>query len=32
MNEDEKWEDFMFNLKFWIIVAVVGLVLHEVLK
>ncbi len=29
---DEKWEDFMFNLKFWIIVAVVGLVLHEVLK
>lgn len=28
---DEKWEDFMFNLKFWLVVVAVGLVLYEVL-
>lgn len=28
---DEKWEDFMFNLKFWLVVVAVGLLLYEVL-
>ncbi len=31
MNEDEKRADFLFNLKFWLVVVAVGLVIYEVL-
>ncbi len=31
MNEDEKRADLLFNLKFWLVVVAVGLVLYEVL-
>ena len=30
MNEDEKRADFLFNLKFWLVVVAVGLVIYEV--
>jgi hypothetical protein len=30
MNEDEKWADFIFNMKFWLIVTTVGLVIYEI--
>ncbi len=31
MNDDEKRADLLFNLKFWLVVVAVGLVLYEVL-
>jgi hypothetical protein len=31
MNEDEKRADLLFNLKFWLVVVAVGLLLYEVL-
>ncbi len=32
MNDDEKRADLLFNLKFWLVVVAVGLLLYEVLK
>jgi hypothetical protein len=31
MNDDEKRADLLFNLKFWLVVVAVGLLLYEVL-
>ncbi len=30
MNEDEKWAEFIFNMKFWLIVTAVCLVIYEI--
>ena len=31
MNDDEKRADLLFNLKFWLVVVAVGLLIYEVL-
>ncbi len=28
----EEWDDFMFNLKFWLVVTCAGLLIYEIIK